>query len=140
MVNRLMGKIPHWWDWLPIVAVLVYMIYTAYDVFVPVLWMQSTVVSKDPDSVVLAIKGWKFRECRFHGVQAYSVDKDGYRHWAETKRIDRPEKRTTHPIGKFDIGQWDVRPLIGGAGVLVYVHYACDTDDMRLTKLAEVKL
>jgi len=137
-VNAIAARLQRW-EWVPLTVVCAYLVYMLLDLFVPVLWVHGTLVSKSADSVVITMGGWKIRECRFHGVQAYSVDGEGRRRAATITRIDAPIVGLTHPRGHYDLGVWDIRPLHGGISVLVYAHHACSgADDLRMTKMAEV--
>lgn len=128
------------WEWIPLAVILLWVVYWAVDLFVPVVWMDGSLVSKTETSVIVAIHGWKVRECRYHGIQAYSVDGEGRRRAANIKRIDSPAHGRTHPRGHYDLGQWEIQPLMGGVGVIVYAHHSCDGEDLRMTKMAEVRL
>jgi hypothetical protein len=85
----------------------------AYDRQFPVLRMTGTVVAREPDAVVVHIRGEKIRgeECRLMDVYGYALDKDGRLHDATATRIDKPSENRVREAGVYDIGHWRVKPV-----------------------------
>jgi len=128
------------WNWIPYMIIAVAVGWMAFDAFVPVLWMKGDVVVKEQDHVVVNMYGWKIRECKYLGIQSYSITPEGIRNDAVIKRVDAITQGTTRPLGYYNMGNWDIRPTTGATGVVVYAQHSCDADDLRSTKMAEVKL
>jgi hypothetical protein len=138
-MNAVLLKLSRW-NWVMYLVAVLFFGWHAYDVFVPVLWMRGEMISKGPDHVVIRMSGYKLRECRYLGVQAYSLGSDGIRHDATIQRIDVVTLGITRPRGYYDLGRWDIRPTAGATGVVVYAQHACDETDLRATKMVEVRL
>jgi hypothetical protein len=126
------------WNWIPYAILAAFCGWALFDAFVPVVWMRGDVVSKGPDYAVVHMSGYKLRECRYLGIQAYSLT-DGVRFDAKIKRLDTGEVASTRPRGFYDIGNWEVRPTAGASGVVIYAQHACG-DDVRMTKMAELQI
>jgi len=137
-MNTILLKLSRW-NWIPYVIIAITAGWMAFDSFVPVLWMKGDVVAKGQDNVVINMYGWKIRECKYLGIQSYSITPEGIRNDAVIKRIDAITQGTTRPIGYYNMGNWDVRPTTEATGVVVYAQHSCDVHDLRSTKMAEVR-
>lgn len=106
----------------------------------PVVTMQGQVVGRGDAEVMVRIIGVKHRECRYLGLQAYSVSAAGVFADANIKRADLDERGDTKPPGTFDLGVWRIWPLQAGASrALVYVNHDCAGVHVR-TVIADVAL
>jgi len=83
----------------------------AYERATPVVTMTGSIVRRDGDAVFVHIAGTKHRECKYLGLQAYSVDATGRQHDANIKRVDVDERGDTKAPGVYDIGVWRVWPV-----------------------------
>lgn len=113
------------WNWIPYFIIAVWLGWTTYDHFVPVVRMQGEVVSKTNDSVVVHMWGRKLRDCRYIGIQGFSRVGDGDNRDMFIRRVDMPAYGTTRPQGLFDIGFWELRPLSDATRVSVWVQHSC---------------
>ena len=128
------------WNWIPYLVLAGFSLWFVFDRYLPVVRAQGVLLSQAADSVVIALSGKKLRECRYAGLQAYSRMPDGTMRDASIKRIDQPAGGLTRPVGKFDMGQWDIRPTDGAAAVVVFVQHSCRANDLRSTKMADVRI
>jgi len=138
-MNRILLRLSHW-NWIPYLVLAALGSWWAFDAFVPVVRWQGELVSRDADGVVVRLSGAKLRECKYINIMAYSRTAAGLNRDTVIHRVDMPAQSLTKPLGTFDMGFWDIRPVKGASSVVVYVQHACDADDLRTTKLAEVKL
>jgi len=129
------------WNWVPYVVLAVFFGWQGYDTFMPVVWMHVEVSEKSADNIGVRMHGYKVRDCKYLGIQAYSINEDGIRSTdTQIRRIDTAALGMTRPKGHYDMGLWDIRPITGARGVIVFVQHSCDETDLRTTKMAEVHL
>lgn len=135
-----------WWPWVITATIMLTAVIPArYDVLrfhlFPVLDMRGDLVSKTPEYARLHIYGIKLRgvECRYLGIQAFADRMVGLPSDMTIARISAPETGATKPAGSFDLGVWEVKPVMGAVGVRVYVAHDCDGSRVA-TKVAEVAL
>jgi len=139
ILNRTLGRLSAW-NWIPYTVIAVVFAWVAWDHTAPVVVAKGELVSREPDNVVIRLAGEKKRECRYVGIQAYSKMQDDTLRDASIRRVDQMANENTRPLGKFDMGVWDIRPTTGATAVEVYVQHSCRAGDLRSTKMAEVKL
>jgi hypothetical protein len=138
--------ITRWVPWiitLLIVAVLsIPDAYSEVRFFVrPVAIMQGDLVGKDKNSAFIHIYGKKVRgvECRFMGMQAFGDRVVGPPVDLELTRPTMHISGETKPEGPYDIGIWEVKPVLGVISVRIYTTHNCE-GTIRPTKIAEVKI
>lgn len=108
--------------------------------FRPVVTMQGELLSQTSGSAHIHVWGKKSRgTCKFLEISAYA-SKHGVLHSTVTTRTDMESDGTTKPEGVFDIGNWIIFPTDGAESVLMYVTHSCGPGDVRVTKIADVKL
>ena len=139
ILNRTLGRLSAW-NWVPYTVIVVVFAWVAWDHFSPVVIARGELVAREPDNVVIRLAGEKKRECRYAGIQAYSKMPDDTLRDASIRRVDQMANDLTRPIGKFEMGVWDIRPTTGATAVEVYVQHSCRAGDLRSTKMAAVKL
>ena len=106
----------------------------------PVVVASGKIVERTATSVLIHITGTKLRECRFMGLQAYTVDTGGVMTAAQLERVGVPMMAHSRPLGPFDAGTFRVWPLVDDArGVTIYVSYQCGVHEVRAL-LAQVAL
>jgi len=138
-MNQLLMRL-YRWNWVPYLLLSVVASWLAYDTFVPVVRGNASVVNLEPNAVVVRLSGTKYRECRYVGIQAYSRSARTEFDDTTITRLDKPATNTTRPRGSFNMGLWRIEPTEGATRVTIFTQHACGVDDLRTTKLAEVKL
>ena len=128
------------WNWIPYLVLSAFAVWFVFDHYLPVVRTYGEIVEKSSDSVIVGLVGEKLRECRYSGLQAYSRMPDGTLRDASIKRVDKLATGVTRPVGKFDMGQWDVRPTTGAVSVVIFVQHSCRANDLRSTKMADVSI
>lgn len=109
-----------------------------YDRHLPVVSMHGELLARPPGEAVLALSGHKHRDCRYMGLQAYTLEADGELHDVYRARVDVSEHRRTKPIGRFDFGNWRIWPVPDNArAVVVFVQHEC-SGRLVTTKVADV--
>jgi hypothetical protein len=110
-----------------------------YDGLHPVIRAQVRVVSVDEHRAVINMQAEKLRECEYVRLVAYTIDMDGIRRDATVRRIDTETRGITRGVGKYDLGQWEVYPRLGGRMVRIESVHDCDGRQVR-TLLGQVEL
>lgn len=105
----------------------------------PVVEMQGQLVTRTSDSATLHVWGKKVRECKFLDIAGYAV-KESVMTDAKAVKLGIPEDGSTKPMGTFDLGQWLVFPTGDADSVQMFVTHSCAPGDIRVTKIADVKL
>ena len=78
----------------------------------PVVEARGVIVERLPNAVIVQISGRKLRNCRFVGLQAYTIDKDEEQSLAKITRMDETiPSSVTRPVGAFNAGLWRIEPL-----------------------------
>ena len=107
----------------------------------PVVTMKGELVSKTSDVARVHIFGKKHRgiECEYLGIQAFGDRLVGLPADLIIKRVDMPSDGISKPQGTYDIGIWELRPMLGVTTARVYVSHNCE--GVRIaTKVAEVPI
>lgn len=106
----------------------------------PVVTMQGELLSQTSASANIHVWGKKSRgSCKFLEINTYA-SKGGVLYDTISSRIDMESDGLTKPEGVFDIGNWLIYPTDGAQSVLMYVTHSCGPGDVRVTKIADVKL
>jgi hypothetical protein len=111
-----------------------------YDGLRPVIVAKVRVVDVDDQRAVIHMEADKRRDCNFVRLVAYTIDADGVRRDAQIRRLDGGQMQgITRGVGKYDLGNWEVVPRLGGRMVRVESVHDCDTRQVR-TLLGQVEL
>ena len=135
-----------WWPWvvaIPILAITVVPSEYARLRFTlwPVAEMQGELVGRKEDAAIIHIYGKKLRglECTYLGITAFADRVVGLPVDLNIRRLDKAETGVTRPSGTFDLGLWEVHPVMGATKVRVYTAHNCEGVKIA-TLVAEVKL
>lgn len=109
-----------------------------YDSRNPVVKMHGTIVDKTGSSIIINIKGEKFRPCRFVSMHAHT-SKEGEVIDAYKERLGRIEDGSTKQVGKHDLGNWLIWPISGADTVSVSVMHDC-RGRLLTAVIAEIEL
>jgi hypothetical protein len=113
---------------------------SAVDSIYPVIRSETAILSRTDTEVTLAVKYRKTRDCRFKGLQAYSVMPGGHMRNAEFESEHYRGEGITRPVGNYEGGQWRIWPTNGAAGVVIFVQHDCGKGRLVTSKLAEARL
>lgn len=109
----------------------------------PVVAASAVIVDREPDAVLLSVKGVKLRDCKLVGTQAFSV-REAVMSIAKLERVGGPVpiNLTPRPVGPFDMGIIRVWPVGSDADeVVLYALHTCGLRNIEVrSTLARVNL
>lgn len=109
-----------------------------YQVFSSVVAMEGRIVAQTPVYVDIHITGEKLRTCAYIRMFSMTLGTNGLSE-ARLESVDKPNRGTTKPVGKLDLGVWRVSPVTGSTKASIYVQHDCDST-VVISKIAEVDL